>query len=122
MDRKLKTLVLGATNNPGRYAYLAVSRLVRNGHPVIAVGRSGGIVEGISIQPDFPADNDIHTISMYLNARNQEMYVAHILEVLPRRIIFNPGSENPVLEKQARAKGIIVEEACTLVMLATGSY
>ena len=119
---KIKTLVLGATANPGKYAFLAVSRLVANGHPVVAVGRRRGEVAGVPIQLAFPPDKDIHTITMYLNAANQKMYHEQILAAMPKRIIFNPGSENPVLKDMALSKGILVEEACTLVMLATDSY
>jgi len=118
----LKTVVLGATDNPGRYAYLAANRLVRHGHPIVPVGRKKGTVAGIPIRRDFPDDEEIDTITMYLNPRNQEMYYDQILAASPRRIIFNPGSENPVLKKQALAKGITVEEACTLVMLSVGNY
>lgn len=121
-EKKRKTLVLGATDNPGRYAFLAVSRLVANGHPVIAVGRRSGNAAGVPILREFPPDRDIHTITMYLNAGNQKMYHEQILEAMPRRIIFNPGSENTVLKNLALAKGIEVEEGCTLVMLATGVF
>ena len=123
MDKpKVKTLVLGATDNPGRYAFLAVSRLRGQGHPVIAVGKKSGEAADITIQHSFPSDKDIHTITMYLNAANQKMYHEQILAARPKRIIFNPGSENPILKNLALAEGIAVEEACTLVMLATGSY
>ncbi|HEY9561412.1 MAG TPA: CoA-binding protein [Anseongella sp.] len=120
---KRKTLVLGATDNPGRYAFLAINRLVEQGHPVIAVGKRDGTVAGISIQKEFPSGSeDIHTITMYLNAANQRMYHDRILALHPKRIIFNPGSENPILKNLALAEGIAVEEACTLVMLTTGAF
>lgn len=117
-----KTLVLGATTNPSRYAYLAINRLVSQGHPVLAVGRRPGEVAGVPIEQTFPDDEDIHTVTMYLNAGNQAMYHDRILAARPERIIFNPGAENPVLADRARAQGIRVEEACTLVMLATGAF
>lgn len=74
------------------------------------------------IEQTFPDDEDIHTVTMYLNAGNQAMYHDRILAARPERIIFNPGAENPVLADRARAQGIRVEEACTLVMLATGAF
>lgn len=120
--QKTKTLVMGATPNPSRYAYLAVERLVAKGHPVLAVGRKKGEVAGIPIQQEFPADRDIHTVTMYLNAANQKMYHDQILGARPKRIIFNPGAENPVLQNLAAAEGIQVELACTLVMLVSGAY
>lgn len=119
---KIKTLVLGATANPGRYAFLALSRLVAQGHPVIALGRRPGEALGIPILNAFPPDKDIHTVTMYMNAANQKMYHDQILAAMPKRIIFNPGAENPVLKNLALSKGIAVEEGCTLVMLSTGSY
>lgn len=121
-DRKLKTLVLGASTNPGRYAFLALTRLVAQGHPVLALGKQEGTVAGVSIRRNFPEDRDIHTMTMYLNARNQEEYLDRILAARPQRIIFNPGSENPGLREAARALGIDVQEACTLVLLSTGAY
>ncbi|QEC54103.1 hypothetical protein EDD80_101663 [Anseongella ginsenosidimutans] len=119
---KIKTLVLGATANPGRYAFLAVSRLLAHGHPVVAVGRRAGEAAGVPILNAFPSDKDIHTVTMYLNAANQKMYHDQILAAKPKRIIFNPGAENPVLKNLALSMGIAVEEGCTLVMLSTGSY
>lgn len=121
-ERKLKTLVLGASPNPGRYAFLALTRLVAQGHPVLALGKQAGTVAGVSIRRDFPEDRDIHTMTMYLNAGHQEEYHDRILAARPRRIIFNPGSENPRLREAALASGIDVQEACTLVLLSTGAY
>ena len=117
-----KTLVLGASLKPQRYSHLAIERLVQHGHPVVAVGRRAGEVQGVQIQTGMPAMDDIHTVTLYLNEVNQEPFVDYIMSLKPKRIIFNPGAENPKLEKLASEKGIEVEEACTLVMLSIGNY
>lgn len=117
-----KTLVLGASENPGRYSNMAIKRLLLHGHPVVAVGRRDGLAHGVEIHPGLPEHEEIDTVTMYLNPYNQRSYYNYILSLKPRRIIFNPGSENPELEGLAREKGIDVLEACTLVMLASGQY
>lgn len=118
----MKTLVMGASTKPGRYANQAIHLLRSYNHEVAALGHDEGKVADVSIQHTFPADKDIDTITMYLNADNQKAYYQDILELAPRRIIFNPGAENEELEQMAREKGIVTEEACTLVLLNTGQY
>ena len=117
-----KTLVLGASENPGRYSNMAIKRLLMHGHQVVAVGRKDGIAHGVDIHPGLPEHEEIDTVTMYLNPHNQIPYYDYILSLKPRRLIFNPGSENPELEELAIDKGIQVLEACTLVMLGTGQY
>ena len=116
------TLVLGASTNPARDSHQAVHRLVRAGHTVSAVGLREGEIAGIDIQTGTPELEDVHTITLYLNARRQEPLYDYILGLNPQRIIFNPGTENPELVRLANEAGIEVEIACTLVMLATDSY
>jgi predicted CoA-binding protein len=118
----MKTLVLGATPNPARYAYQAVRSLLRHGHEVVPVGRKQGQVEGLTILNTAPELDDIHTITLYLNPDNQKSYYDYILRIKPKRIIFNPGTENPELRNLAMEHGIATEEACTLVMLSIGNY
>jgi hypothetical protein len=118
----MKTLVLGATENPARYANMAIRRLLSSGHRVIALGRKPGNVMGVNIQTVPPQDGDIDTVTLYLNPTNQQQYYDYILSLHPRRIIYNPGTENPELQKLARERGIDNVVACTLVMLSTGSY
>lgn len=117
-----KTLVLGASDNPARYSYKAVSSLLRNGHSVIAVGNKKSAVMGIEISKEFPEAGSVETVTLYLNPTNQRPYYEAIIYLNPRRIIFNPGTENPELEQLAEDAGIKTIEACTLVMLATGQY
>jgi predicted CoA-binding protein len=117
-----KTLVLGASTNPGRYSYLALNRLSAYNHPVVAVGLREGKVGNVSIQTGRPALTDVDTITLYLNPTNQKPYYDYILSLKPKRIIFNPGTENDELEEMALKNGIKPMEACTLVMLGTGQY
>lgn len=117
-----KTLVLGASPNPERYSYLAVERLESYGHPVIAIGKKAGNIGLVDIEYPIPVDIDIHTVTIYLNNKNQEAYYDSILALHPARIIFNPGAENEILKQLAADSHIDTIEACTLVMLSTGQY
>lgn len=117
-----KTLVLGASDNPSRYSYLAIQRLRKYGHPVVAIGRRASQVADIHIARDTPPLEDIDTVTLYLNPSHQVDFYDYILSLSPKRIIFNPGTENSELESLAAAKGIEVKEACTLVMLSTNQY
>jgi len=117
-----KTLVLGASNNPARYAWLAVEKLLKYGHEVVPAGYINAEVLGLTIQTGQPAIENVDTVTLYLNPKNQQQYYDYILSLKPKRIIFNPGTENPELEKMAQAKGIEIVEGCTLVMLSAGQY
>ena len=119
---KKKTVVLGASDNPERYSYLAVQRLTRHGQPVVAIGKKEGQVEGTTIIKEHPAMDDVDTVTLYLNPVNQKPYYDYILSLKPKRIIFNPGTENEELYDLAKANGIKPLEACTLVLLSTGQY
>lgn len=117
-----KTVVLGASDNPSRYSYLALNRLKAHQHPVVAVGRKETSVNGIAITKEHIKAEGVDTVTLYLNPRNQVEYYDYILSLRPKRIIFNPGTENEELEKLAHGAGIQTMEACTLVMLGTGQY
>jgi uncharacterized protein len=117
-----KTLVLGATPNPERYAYIATQRLTKAGHEVLLVGNKKGDIEGTPIENGTPQYKDVDTVTLYLNPDNQKPYYDYILSLKPNRIIFNPGTENWELVKLAKAQGIETEIACTLVMLSIGNY
>jgi len=119
---KKKTVVLGATDNPTRYSYLAVDRLTRHNHPVVAIGRKEGKVGDVDVITEHPQIDGVDTVTLYLNAQNQKQYYDYILSLHPKRIIFNPGAENYELAKLAKEQGIKPMEACTLVMLSTGQY
>ena len=118
------TIVLGASPNTERYSYKAVSLLISLNFKVYAVGKKNGSIKGIEINKDFekiPKD-EIHTVSIYLNEQNQKMWYNKIIELKPKRVIFNPGAENTEFEDLLKLNGIETIEACTLVMLKTGQY
>jgi predicted CoA-binding protein len=117
-----KTLILGASTNPSRYSNLAAHRLVEHGHPIVNVGIKPGEVAGVPIELPETIYQDLDTITLYLGPDNQIPYYDYILKSKPRRIIFNPGTENPELESMAENNGIETTEACTLVLLSTGQY
>ncbi len=117
-----KTLVIGASTNPQRFSYLAIKSLVKHNVDVVAIGLKTGNVDGIEILVDKPVFEDIHTITLYLNAERQREYFDYILSLKPKRIIFNPGTESSELLKLARSNGIIPIFDCTLVMLNNGKY
>jgi predicted CoA-binding protein len=117
-----KTVVLGASDNPARYSFLAVEKLRRYGHPVVAIGKKAGRVADTYITTERPDEKEVDTVTLYLNPVLQKQYYDYILSLKPQRIIFNPGAENPELEKLASENGIQPMEACTLVLLGTGQY
>ena len=122
MEAKKKTLVLGASENPSRYSYLAIKRLLAHGHEVVAIGNKKGKVDDVEILTGQMPMTDIHTITLYLNPTNQKPYYDYISSLKPKRIIFNPGTENEELERKLAQTGTNTLEACTLVMLSTGQY
>jgi predicted CoA-binding protein len=120
-----KTVIIGATTNPGRYAYLAASMLTNYQHEIVPVGLREGEVFGKEIldiltKPAVP--NDVDTVTLYIGPQRQPEYYNYILGIKPKRIIFNPGTENEEFERMAEAQGIEAVEGCTLVMLRTGQY
>lgn len=117
-----KTLVLGASDNPSRYSYLAMQRLRNHGHPVVAIGRKQRVVADVTIDNEKKDHKDVDTVTLYLNPSHQQEYYDYILSLKPHRIIFNPGAENDELAELARKNGIETKEACTLVMLSTNQY
>jgi uncharacterized protein len=117
-----KTVIIGATDNPDRYAYRAAHMLVRHGHQIVPVGQKAGVVAGAEIHTDKPLPGDVDTVTMYVGTRNQAPLYDYILSLNPKRIIFNPGTENPELEKLAEKKGIETLQDCTLVMLTLGMF
>jgi predicted CoA-binding protein len=122
MAQEKKTIVLGASANPSRYSFLAINRLRSKGHPVVAVGRKPGVVADVEIITAKQPVEGVDTVTLYLNPQNQKEYYDYILSLRPKRIIFNPGTENEELYKLADKNGIDYQEACTLVMLGTGQY
>lgn len=117
-----KTLVLGASDDPTRYSFLAIQRLSAAGHPVVAIGKRPSVASGVAIQTEKTPEQGVDTVTLYLNPSRQKDYYNYILSLKPKRIIFNPGAENQELAQMAAANQIQPMEACTLVLLSTGQY
>jgi len=117
-----KTLVIGASLNPVRYSNMAINRLVSYGHLVVAIGLREGNVAGIDITKEKEEFKEVDTITLYLNPRRQIDYYKYIISLHPKRVIFNPGTENPELYKILKENAIEFEIACTLVLLSTNQY
>lgn len=116
------TLVMGASENVQRYSNMAIRKLVNHNQKVKAFGIRGGEVNGILIEKLPIHCEEIDTVTLYLNPTKQKPYYDYILSLKPRRVIFNPGTENPELQSLLKENEIAFEEACTLVMLSTNQY
>ncbi len=117
-----KTLVIGASLKPNRYSNRAVTSLVDNGIDTVAFGLKAGYIKGVKVETNLDNFTNIDTISLYLGKDNQVQYYDAILKIKPRRILFNPGTENPEFYKTLKTNNIAYEEACTLVLLSTKQY
>lgn len=117
-----KTLIIGASPNPSRYAYLAANMLKSKGHEIVNIGIKKGEVAGVEIEEPGNIHADIHTITLYIGPHLQHKYYDYILQTHPKRVVFNPGTENEELKGLLSANAIEPVEACTLVLLSTGQY
>ena len=117
-----KTLVLGASLKPNRYSNYAINRLVDNQHEVIAIGLRTGEVAGVTIETELSSFEDVDTVTLYLNPKRQKAYYSYIVSLKPKRVIFNPGTENPELYAILKENNIAFEESCTLVLMSTNQY
>lgn len=122
MSEEKVTMVIGASPNEERYSNLAVKRLRQQGYSVIAIGAKQGKIGDVDIVSEAPAVAGVDTVTLYLNPQRQRAYYDYILSLKPKRIIFNPGTENDELQELAWKSNIVPVEACTLVMLSTGQY
>jgi len=119
---KKKTLIIGASTKAWRFSNKAAHRLVEHGHPIVLLGKDEGEVEGVKILHETPKDSDFDTVTVYVNPSIQAEYYDYIISLKPKRIVFNPGTENPEFERKAEENGIEVVEDCTLVMLRSGTF
>ncbi len=119
---KKKTLVIGASDSPSRYSYHAINRLIANNHEVEAIGNKPGLIGSIKIFKGEKEVKDIDTVTIYLNKRHQQKYYDYIVNLKPKRVLFNPGTENVEFEKILASKNIAFERACTLVLLSINQY
>lgn len=119
-----KTLIVGATTNPSRYAYFAAKMFAERDMEFIPIGIKKGELFGKEILDlrAKPKLKDIHTITLYIGPSHQEEWMEYLIGLEPKRIIFNPGTENPDFFKSAREAGIEVLQACNLVMLSTSQF
>jgi uncharacterized protein len=122
MNEKKKTLVLGASDNPARYSYLAIHKLRKYEHPVVGIGKKDTQVADVPVEKNKIPYSDVNTVTLYLNPLHQKEYYDYILSLKPKRLIFNPGAENDELTHLAKKNNIETLEACTLVLLSTGQY
>lgn len=117
-----KTLIIGASPDPTRYAYKAAHMLAGRGHQIVNIGIKSGEVAGAPIEKPEIIYKDIHTITLYIGPATQPVYFDYILATKPKRVIFNPGTENLELRRLLDANDIDYTEACTLVLLSIGQY
>ncbi len=117
-----KTLVLGASLKPNRYSNYAINRLVDSKHEVVALGLREGEVAGVTIETELISFEDVDTVTLYLNHKRQKGYYDYIVSLKPKRVIFNPGTENAELYVILKENNIAFEESCTLVLLSTNQY
>lgn len=118
----LKTLVVGASLNEDRYSNMAIKLLKEYKHDVVAYGLKSGVVSDVIIETELINYNDIDTVTMYINPTKQNELYNYIISLKPRRVIFNPGTENIEFKQLLTKEGIQFEEACTLVLLRTNQY
>lgn len=118
----MKTLVIGASENPERYANMAVRMLREYRHQVVALGLREGSIADVAIQTGRPEFEGIDTVTLYIGPQRQDEYFDYVINLKPRRVIFNPGTENAVFQAKLADAGIDPVEACTLVMLRTGQW
>jgi predicted CoA-binding protein len=117
-----KIVVLGASPNPERVSYKAVKSLIKRNYPVIPVGIRSGIIQSLPIVIGKPVIDEVHTLLLYIGPARQKEYYDYIISLKPKRIIFNPGTENSELINLCKENKIEVILDCALVMLGTGSF
>ncbi len=122
MQLTKKTLVVGASEKPHRYANKAIRKLLRYGHEVVPLAPRTGQIDGVPFVTGYPEVKDVHTITLYIGPARQPAFYDYLLALKPNRIIFNPGTENDIFLQKAEEQGIETIENCTLVMLETGMF
>lgn len=118
----MKTLIIGASDNPERYSYKAAERLLSHGHQIELLGLKTRTIFGQTIDTEKKPFTDIDTVTIYIGPQRQPEYYDYIVSLRPRRVIFNPGTENEEFYKILKENNIEAETACTLVLLGTGQY
>lgn len=123
------TVVLGASLKPNRYSHKAVIKLNNHGHEVYAVGLRAGHIQDVLVVTFDDAfakasqqQSKFHTVTLYLSPKHQDAYIDYVVSLKPDRVIFNPGTENPIFYTILQENDIAYEVACTLVLLGTNQY
>ncbi len=120
---KEKVVILGASDNPDRFAHKAMLMLEQYGHQPILVNPTLSEIAGHTVIADLDqVPRPIDTLTMYVNPRISINLKEKIIALNPKRVIFNPGTENPAIEFALKKTGIDTIHACTLVLLSTGKY
>ncbi|VAW30073.1 Predicted CoA-binding domain COG1832 [hydrothermal vent metagenome] len=122
MQQSKRTLVVGASEKPHRYANKAIRKLLRYGYEVVPMASRSGQVAGVPFVTGFPELENIHTITLYIGPARQPAYYDYLLSLKPQRIIFNPGTENNIFLQKAQQQGVKTIQDCTLIMLDTGVF
>lgn len=122
MLKNKPTVVIGASPNTDRYSYKATVSLQKHNHTVYPIGIRNGKINDFDVITDKPQLENIDTITLYVGPDNQPAWIDYIMSLKPKRIIFNPGTENPEFKALAESKGIEAIEACTLVLLSINQY
>ncbi len=117
-----KTLVIGATERTDKYANIAVRMLRSKDIPVLALGIRPGLIEDVTIDIERQIYKDVHTVTLYVGPDKLKDYYNYILELKPKRVIFNPGTEYDEFKERLDTEGIETMYACTLVLLQTNQY
>lgn len=119
----MKVAILGASDKPDRYSNKALHRLLDHGHEPYPVHPKLQTIDGIAVYPSLDSlPRDIDTLTLYVNPQASSDLAEKIVLLRPRRVIFNPGTENQELETQLQNQGIAAQRACTLVLLGTGQF
>jgi uncharacterized protein len=116
------TLVIGASLKESRYSNICVKSLLKGHIPVIAIGLREGMIDKVQVQSGFPELKDIHTVTLYLGPENQQPWYDYIVKLNPRRVVFNPGTENEEFQEILKDAGIEVREDCTIMMVEGGRF
>lgn len=117
------TIVLGASPKQERISNQAVADLIAYGHAVIPVHPLAETIHGVKVSAGLADISEaVDTITVYMNAARSSLLLEEILKLQPRRVILNPGAENADLQAKLEGAGVLVENACTLILLRTGQY
>ena len=119
----MRVAVLGASNNPEKYSYLALKFLREKGHEVFPIHPSLKVIDDMTVYSSLQdVPSPIDTISLYVSPEISSKLSQEIISAHPRRILMNPGAENPALETLAAQHHILTQRACTLVLLRTNQF